>query len=268
MHFPQELIEEIISYLSFHDKEDQRSLRNCSLVAKSWIYPSRKRIFESITITGANRQSWLDRISPSNTELLQHVRTFHLSICVPLERTIHGHPEIEDIYVYFPSFHRLHTINLTDTRIFYDTPEEVQMLSSCQQTLTSLALCSVSFRWRTFIALIDYFPNLRYLETDCLAFEDTSNNPPPLSRPLRGTLRFCYGEKKDLAALSNWFTGLEVEYEELMIEVNYFTGECSQRVVDTCAKTLKRLRFELSECIMPQTVLRTLANPSSKWVSL
>ena len=51
-----------------------------------------------------------------------------------------------------------------------------------------------------------------------------------------------------------------------MIDMGCVTGKSSQRVIATCTKTLQCLKFELRECIMPQTLLRTLANPPPKWV--
>jgi len=42
MNLPQELLDEILSYLPPDDREGKRPLRNYSLVAKSWVNPSRR----------------------------------------------------------------------------------------------------------------------------------------------------------------------------------------------------------------------------------
>ena len=251
MNFPQELVDEILSHLPSHDEQDQRSLRNCSLVAKSWINPSRRRLFETVLIRKRDRQSWLDKISPSNTELLRHVRSFCLAGSDPWEQDPSSKCDIEDLYVYFPSFRRLHTIDLCEIHISSNFPERIGMFSPCQQVLSSLILAAVSLPWRSFIALIDYFPNLRSLELSCLSFEDNNITPPPLSRPLRGSLWFYLSEEEHLIVLSNWFIGLELEYEELVIDVGYVSGMYSRRIVATCGKTLKRLRFQLCEYVVP-----------------
>ena len=67
-----ELLDEILNYLP----PDDESLKNCSLVAKSWLRLSRQRLFENDFIQDAECQSWVDNIPPTNTELLQHVRSF------------------------------------------------------------------------------------------------------------------------------------------------------------------------------------------------
>lgn len=256
MSLPQELIDEILSHLPFRNQKDQQTLQNCSLVAKSWIDPSRRRLFETIRITDWNCQSWMDKIPPSNTELLRHVRHFCLFGPDPQEPgPVSECADISNFCVYFPSLRRLHTIELCDAYI-PNIPQRIEMFSPCQQVLSSLIFAGALLPWRSFIALIDYFPNLRNLELQSLHLMGTDRNSPPLSRPLRGTLRFCLSEEESLRALSNWFTGLEVGYEELEVGIGYVRGTYSQPVIEKCAKTLKRLKFQLCECIVPRTPLR------------
>ena len=50
MRLPQELLDEILSYLPLDDEWDEQSLRNCSLVAKSWVDPMRRRPFKTVEI--------------------------------------------------------------------------------------------------------------------------------------------------------------------------------------------------------------------------
>jgi len=67
---PQELLDKIIGHLP---QNDRRSLRNCSLVAKSWIHTARKRLFEEVDLTTeTSLESWLNKISLENLGLLQH----------------------------------------------------------------------------------------------------------------------------------------------------------------------------------------------------
>ena len=265
MSLPRELVEEILSHLQVHGKRGQQSLRNCSLVAKSWINPSRRRLFETVVIRTRDRQSWLDKISPSNTELLRHVRSFCFSGSAPQEGpdSLAQFTDIEDLYVYFPSFSRLHTIGLSETHVSSKVPEQIEMFSSCQQVLSSLTLATVSLPWRSFIALIDYFPNLRNLELSSLSFEDDNRNPAPLSRPLRGKLCVYLSEEEHLIALSDWFAGLEVEYEKLVVDVGFVSGTYSRHIVTACQKTLKRLSFQLCEFCSGSCCERWLTKLSS-----
>ena len=251
MRFPQELVDEILNHLPSDDKQDKRTLRNCSLVAKSWVSPSRRHLFESVLINKANRQLWLDGISPANVELLWHVRSLDCSGTDPQQVIAPPptHADIGDLYVYLPSFRRLQTITLFHISVAPDLSERMEMFSSCQSVLSSLILCAISLPWRSFIALIDYFPNLRNLELESLSFADDNTNPSPLSRPPRGKLCFHLCQEDYLVAFSDWFAGLDVEYDELVVDVGYVTGRYSQRIVTTCEGSLKRLKFQLRECV-------------------
>ena len=251
--------------MSMDNKRDRQSLKSCSLVAKSWIDPSRRRLFETVLISNTDRRLWLDKISPTNTELLRHVRSlFYVGYYPRDHKPFPKYTDTDDLYPYFPSFRQLDDIIISDARISSDIPEQIEMFSSCQQALSSLALSTVSLQWRSFIALIDYFPNLRNLELQCLSFEDENRNPPPLSRPLHGTLSFYLSKEKNLAAFFDWFTRLEVEYEELVVDLGEVSGAYSQRIIDTCGKALKRLELETCECVVPRTMSQTLADPTLK----
>ena len=78
MDLPQELIDKITCNLA----SDIPSLHSCSLVAKSWIHPSRRWLFKDVLISAYSHQRWLDRISPANVELLRNIRSFtYISDC-------------------------------------------------------------------------------------------------------------------------------------------------------------------------------------------
>jgi len=98
MDLPQELIDEIIDNIP---PNDRKSLRSCSLVAKSWVYPSRRRIFRSVDISGAAcLGSWLDKIPPTNIEILQHVHSLTYRIA---NTPGSPHPSIDFLRDYSPS---------------------------------------------------------------------------------------------------------------------------------------------------------------------
>lgn len=46
--------------------------------------------------------------------------------------------EVNDLYVYFPSLRQLHTIEVSGSRISFDTPERMEIFSPCRQYLLSL----------------------------------------------------------------------------------------------------------------------------------
>jgi len=51
---PQELVDEVLDHLA----NDIATLRSCSLVTKSWIYPSRRHLFNSVFFTASEITKW------------------------------------------------------------------------------------------------------------------------------------------------------------------------------------------------------------------
>jgi len=71
MNLPYELFDEILSYIPLDDK---RSLQNCSLVAKSWVNPSRRRLFEMVHIRAKTLLAWQTNITPPDDWDLHYVQ--------------------------------------------------------------------------------------------------------------------------------------------------------------------------------------------------
>ena len=243
MNFPQELLDEILSYLP--PESLPRWARDCSLVARSWLQPSRRRLFESVSIRGDDLQSWLDTISPTNVRILQHVRSFHFSGARGFSGPMIG---VEDLYTYFPSFRRLQAITLRCTHVSLDIHKRIEMFSPSKDTLLSLTLSNVSLSWPSFITLVDYFPNLRDLQLEGLSLKDGNPCPSPLSRPLHGKLSFLSHKKESLVALCDWFCESEAKYDELAVHIGYGWASYSQNIVHAYGKNLKRLGFHSCEC--------------------
>ena len=63
MDIPPELFDEILSCLP---SDDRRSLQSCSLVAKSWVNPSRRRLFETVHIRATTLRAWQTSIPPAD----------------------------------------------------------------------------------------------------------------------------------------------------------------------------------------------------------
>ena len=70
MNLPRELYDEILSHLP---SDDRRSFQNCSLVAKSWVNPSRRRLFETVDIRASTSRAWRVNIPPADGGYFQQV---------------------------------------------------------------------------------------------------------------------------------------------------------------------------------------------------
>ena len=142
MTLPFELVDEIITHLQ-HDK---RALQNCSLVAKSWTYPSQKLLFASIVLTPEIYKKRQENGPPSSA-VLQHVRTLTCHR-FSLFGVLQGD--------FLKSLHRLQDLALYG-RVHIDPIAPNQFLAF-QDTLSSLTLYRVSLTRSTFICLIAISP--------------------------------------------------------------------------------------------------------------
>ncbi|KAF9645200.1 hypothetical protein BDM02DRAFT_3271888 [Thelephora ganbajun] len=241
MNLPQELLDEIFSHLPPHDEE---SLRACSLVAKRWVYPTQRLLFSSVVIDPNTYQSWKDSISPTNAELLSHVRSFYYFTWAP-PPPHWSFPPIDALLDYLPSFCQLQDLTLCDVRIKSDFSEQVKIFSAFQYTLSSLSLHEISLPWIAFVTLVDFFPYLRNLEIRDPSYVEDDRQSIPLSRPLRGGLSIDMFTEEALGTFSSRLSGMEVAYNELTIyEIpTRLTPHCYQHIIDTCGESLKRLNF-------------------------
>jgi len=182
MRLPPELIDEIFSHLSL---DEPQTLRNCSLVAKSWVYRSQKRLFETIHISELTHSSWANSISPANLELLHHVHflTLHTTTwwChIP----VHGIHHLSD---YLPSLYNLESLVLSLMHLRVDF-SQIKNFSAFRLTLSSLSLRNCHLSTYVLITLVNYFPNLVDLELRIPIYVGDYHRVPPLSRPLHGRL--------------------------------------------------------------------------------
>jgi len=150
-------LDEIFSYLP---PDDWGSFRACSLVARQWVSPAQRRLFSSVKITQDNYQPCKDNISPTNTELLGHVRSlWYLAAWRVPGRKL---PPING-FNYLPSSRHLQHLALSAMRIKSNISEQLEVFSAFRHTHSSLSFHTSSFTRFTFVAIINYFPGVRDL---------------------------------------------------------------------------------------------------------
>ena len=183
MNLPQELVDEIINNIP---PNDRRSLRNCSLVARSWLRPSRKRLFEAIEIHQRSLEPWLHNISPTNLELLWHVRQlsyggYAQDALQPIHRALCN---------YFPSLSQLRHLTLIFSYV-RSHPREMQLFTAFQHTLSAISLKNCHVTTNASVVFINYFPNLAYLYLHGVDYiQESGPMPPPFSNFLEKAVRF------------------------------------------------------------------------------
>jgi hypothetical protein len=247
MDLPQELLDGIFSHLP---SDGGKTLRACALVARTWVYPAQRLLFSSIRFNTDTYQSWEKAISPANTELLTHIRSLHYFTRNPhpRHRII---PHVNALAGYLPSFRQLQILTLSGMRVNPDCSQGI--FSAFQHTLSSLSLREVSLPWVVFAALVDYFPSLRNLEVRDPNYDEDDRQSTTLSKPLYGKLFISTFTDEALATFSDKLPGLPVAYDELTIGWSSIARPVPryyQQIIDTCAKSLKRLNLHPSACFI------------------
>ena len=240
MSLPQELIDKIFSHLSL---DEPQTLRNCSLVAKSWVYPSQKKLFETVCISSSTHSSWADRISPANIELLLHVRSITYTLDMASQFHFPAY-RIDSISDYLPSFHNLESLILSsiDLRSKLDISQQVRNFSAFQHTLASLSLWGCSISSGALTTVVNYFPNLAGLQLRAPIYRPAPEPVPLLSRPLRGRLSIQLFMTKDIPVLDR-LSDLPPELDELAICGLSSRPMPYNRIVATYAGGVKHLRL-------------------------
>ena len=236
MHLPPELLDEIINHLP----DDKIYLRNCSLVAKSWVYPSRRRLFNTINFSGdADLKLWLGTISPTNVGVLQHVRSLQCQIA---ESPSSPHPPVDLLRDYSPSLCQLERLTLYAG--FLPPLAQISTYSTFQHALSYLSLQCCIVTTNGVVTLVNYFPNLAHLDLSELCHWADDLPTPPFSRPLQ-KLTLTEFSTDDSVGLVDQLLALRPQCEE--IAIGMFWSSCpslAQHVIDGVEASVKRLCLE------------------------
>lgn len=239
-NIPPELLGEIINHLPSHD---QKSLRNCSLVAKSWIYPARRRLFEYISIGGDSDRlrSWLNTISPTNVGLLQHVRRLDCQI-PDVPDLLHGSGDTVDLFRdYPPSLSRLQHLLLWSGCLASLT--QIWTPSAFQNSLSSLSLWGCRVSAGMLVTFLNYFPNLARLDLVAITHNPDGQRIPPLSRMLQKLTVAGFHPENGLDLLDQLMV-LRPQCEGVAIGRFVSCPLLAQRIVNGVEASVKRLNIK------------------------
>ena len=232
---PPELLAEIINHIP-----DDKSLRNCSLVAKSWVYPSQRCIFRAVNVSRTTRlKSWSETISPTNIEVLQHVRSLTYNIAnTPGSR----HPPLDFLRDYSPSLPHLKRLIFFSG--FLPSPTQLGTYSPFQRSLSFISLWGCSVTVSRLVTLVNYFPNLAHLELMGLSHKVDGRPALPFSRPLQKLTVTDLYTNGGLVLLDQ-LMGLHPQCDE--VAIGMYATSCpslAQRVIDGVKANVKRLNLK------------------------
>ena len=196
--------------------------------------------------------AWKDGVPYVNGELFSHVRSFRYFTRWNRVVSDWNLLPISDLFNYLPLFRHLQHLSLCTMRIGSDISEQLEIFSVFRYTLSSLTFHNLIIAWPAFVSILDYFPNVRDLKITDPSWMYDRQQAPPLSRPLCGSLSVKLYEYGALPTFAECFPGLEVEYDELLIldPIPFPSASYYQRLIDTCRKSLKRLRTGVYDCTL------------------
>ena len=236
MDLPSELLEEIINYVP----GGKIYVRNCSLVAKSWVYPSRRRLFNTVFVWGyRDLKLWLGTISPTNVGVLQHIHSLHCKFPHP---PCSPRPPVDLLRDYWPSFRQLEHLTLITG--FLPSLPLIGTFSAFKNTLLRLSLRYCSVTTSGLVTLVNYFPNLAHLDLSNTSCWVDGQPTPPLSRLLQKLTITGYSTG-DGRGLLDQVMGLGPHSEDVTICMyQHSNPSLAQRIIDGVGTSVKYLYLE------------------------
>ena len=242
---PPEILDKILEHIPM-GRQGRQTLIACALVATWWTEPSRRRLFSSVEIHENNYKRWTNSVVPSGSKarLLKYVRSLSHSRVPDITITYGMRDLAGDSGEYLSALHNLQSLAMSVIRVEYTSGNPFHTcFSAFRETLTCLSLTNFTTSLGAFVALVDYFPNIKTLELCWPGLEPDEGPAPSLSRPLRGKLSIPSIIPNSLEFFDQ-FAKLDLECEELAIDPRFILDtevlECALRI---STKTVMFLRM-------------------------
>ena len=249
---PPEILDKILEYIPANN-EGRSTLIACSSVATWWAGSSQRRLFSSVLIHEDNYQRWMNGVVlfGLKARLLEHVRSLWHRRGVDFRVAYRMRDLPKDSGEYLSALHNIRSLTLCMIEVEHVGGEGFRTcFSAFREALTHLSLDIFITSFSAFVALVDYFPNIRILQLRLLNLERDNGPIPTLSRPLRGKLYVqCVQDYSLELSLEfyNQFAKLEQEYEELTIDPYSLSSSAKTKFLDGALQistaTIKLLRL-------------------------
>ena len=242
MSLPPELIYRVLNSL----RDDPQSLLATSLVSKAWASWSQAYLFESVHLTPANLQRWLENISPDADGPASHTRALTLEEYRLL-------PWINSQNLDFPlsnlaSFHDVRSLTLVhwNATLFNGAPTK-PYFGHFGKSLRALSLRFCTLDPITLFDLFSLLPNVQDLEIAYLfpwsSIPGTMPDVPKATPSFCGTLTLGDLDSghpilKAIAVLPLRFTAISIR------SCTFYDSNACQMLLTSCRDTLVSLRFE------------------------
>ena len=153
----------------------------------------------------------------------------------------------QDSGEYLSALHKIHSLTLYRIRVEHVSEEGFHTcFSAFRETLAYLSLETFITSFSAFVALVDYFPNIRTLQLRLFELEPDEGPVPTLSRSLRGKVHVEYAQDNS-SEFYNRFAKLDQEYEELVINARTLSAPAKAKFLGSTLQisttTVKFLRL-------------------------
>ena len=241
MQLPQELIEDVINFLS----DDHPTLKTCSLVATTWLSRSRYHLFNRVTLNSKRAERWCSTIRPGPDGASYLVRTLTL-------RQAREHRWLETKFLdrispHFSSFQYVENLSIAWLDLGDFQPGSLALhFVQYGSSLRSLRLSYLSADYSALMAFLQLFPNLKDL---MIHTPDLCDDDPPLrmSRtppPFHGALTLLSFESTSSPFVSH-LAGLDLRFSSISAFNCDFSSDFPlNSLLETSSSSLRHLELE------------------------
>jgi len=229
---PHELIDEVLDHLA----DDMATLRSCSLVAKSWIYSSRRYLFNSIFFTANDITNWNKTFPNPKDSPAGHIRD--LSFCfiqpdVPID--------FADRIPYFFNVQKLTLIGRAAT-----DPGFISALGQLPPSTRSVDITFSKVLNKHVVSVMQQLPNLENLSL--MSMEWGGPIPPGTGKLIQGRLSGKLRLRRRFAHhdLLNMLMEVPTGPQFTEVEIRDARMDCfpaTLKLVRACQCTLTKLHF-------------------------
>lgn len=229
---PQELIDEILDHL----EKDTATLQSCSLVAKPWIYPSRRHLFRTLFLTASDITKWNKTFPNPEESPAGHVRD--LSFCFILP----------DVPINFadrmPHFYNVQQLTFIG-RVATD-PSFISALGSLPPSIRSVDITFSKVLTTHIVSVIQQLPNLDNLSL--MSVEWGGAIPAGTGKLIQSRLNGKLRLRRKLAHrdLLNMLMDVPSGPQFAEVEIRDASMNCfpaTLKLVNACEDTLTKLHF-------------------------
>lgn len=229
---PPELVDEVLDHLS----DDMATLRTCSLVAKSWVHPSRRHIFNKVFFVAYDITRWNKTFPNPADSPARHVRDLSFSFIQP-DVPIH----FADRMPYFSNVQKLTLIGRVSVN-----PGFISALGRLPPSTRSVDVKFSKVPNANIVSVMQQLPNLDNLSL--MSKEWGGPIPPGTGKLIQGKLSGKLRLRRKFAHpdLLNTLMEVPIGPQFAEVEIRDAWMDCfpaTLELVRICQNTLTRLHF-------------------------